>query len=78
MSMKIIRYFHTKGITTSDSRKFTEEAKRAGLKILADFIFGLPGETKETAEETIKFAKENEARFGTVCSSNTDSRNRVL
>lgn len=47
-----------KGITTNDSRKFTEEAKRAGLKILADFIFGLPGETKETAEETIKFAKE--------------------
>ena len=47
-----------KGITTSDSRKFTEDAKRAGLMILADFIFGMPGETKETAEQTIRFAKE--------------------
>ena len=47
-----------KGITTDDSRKFTEDAKKAGLMILADFIFGMPGETKETAEETIRFAKE--------------------
>lgn len=47
-----------KGITTDDSRKFTEDAKKAGLMILADFIFGMPGETKETAEKTIRFAKE--------------------
>ena len=47
-----------KGITTQDSRKFTKDAKRAGLMILADFIFGMPGETKETAERTIRFAKE--------------------
>lgn len=47
-----------KGITTSDSRKFTKDAKRAGLMILADFIFGMPGETKETAEQTIRFVKE--------------------
>ncbi|CAD6490152.1 MAG: Ribosomal protein S12 methylthiotransferase RimO [Candidatus Argoarchaeum ethanivorans] len=47
-----------KGITTNDSRKFTEDAKRAGLMILADFIFGMPGETKETAEQTIRFVKE--------------------
>ena len=47
-----------KGITTSDSREFTKDAKRAGLMILADFIFGMPGETKETAEQTIRFAKE--------------------
>ena len=47
-----------KGITTQDSRRFTNDAKRAGLMILADFIFGMPGETKETAEMTIRFAKE--------------------
>ena len=47
-----------KGITTQDSRRFTKDAKRAGLMILADFIFGMPGETKETAEMTIRFAKE--------------------
>lgn len=47
-----------KGITTDDSRKFTKDAKRAGLMILGDFILGMPGETKETAEKTINFAKE--------------------
>lgn len=47
-----------KGITTDDSRKFTKDAQRAGLMILADFVFGFPGETKETAEKAIKFAKE--------------------
>jgi len=55
-----------KGITTDDSRKFTKDAKRAGLMILADFIFGMPGETRETAEQTIRFAKEvkpNQVQF---------------
>jgi anaerobic magnesium-protoporphyrin IX monomethyl ester cyclase len=47
-----------KGITTEDSRKFTKDAKKAGLMILADVIIGMPGETKETAEETIRFVKE--------------------
>lgn len=47
-----------KGITTADSRKFTKDAKKAGLMILADLIFGMPGETKETAEQTIRFVKE--------------------
>lgn len=47
-----------KGITTQDSRQFTKDAKKAGLMILADFIFGMPGETKDTAEQTIRFVKE--------------------
>lgn len=47
-----------KGVTTDQTRKFTKDAKKAGLMIHADFIFGMPGETKETAEKTIKFAKE--------------------
>lgn len=47
-----------KGITTEESRRFTGDAKRAGLMVLADFIFGMPGETVETAEQTIRFAKE--------------------
>ena len=47
-----------KGITTNDSRRFTKDAKKARLMILGDFIFGMPGETKETADQTIKFAKE--------------------
>ena len=47
-----------KGLTTEQARKFTHDAKRAGLLILGDFIIGLPGETKETAEKTVRFAKE--------------------
>jgi radical SAM superfamily enzyme YgiQ (UPF0313 family) len=47
-----------KGITTADSRQFTLDAKKAGLMILADVIIGMPGETRETAEKTIKFVKE--------------------
>ncbi|MGZ7209696.1 MAG: B12-binding domain-containing radical SAM protein [Methanobacterium sp.] len=47
-----------KGITTEESRRFMSDAKRANLLVLADFIFGLPGETKESAEKTIQFVKE--------------------
>ena len=47
-----------KGITTEQTRRFTHDAKRAGLLILGDFIIGLPGETRETAEKTIRFIKE--------------------
>lgn len=46
-----------KGITPSVIEKFTEDANRVGLKILADFVFGLPGETEETIKATIKWAK---------------------
>jgi radical SAM superfamily enzyme YgiQ (UPF0313 family) len=47
-----------KGIKTEDSRRFTADAKKAGLKILADFIFGLPEETEETIQQTVRFIKE--------------------
>lgn len=47
-----------KRITTAESKQFTKDAKKAGLMILADFIIGMPGETKATAEQTIRFAKE--------------------
>lgn len=47
-----------KGITTEQMRRFTRDAKKAGLLIHGDFIIGLPGETRETAEETIRFIKE--------------------
>jgi anaerobic magnesium-protoporphyrin IX monomethyl ester cyclase len=47
-----------KGITREQMRQFARDARRAGLMVLGDFVFGFPGETKETAEETIAFAKE--------------------
>lgn len=47
-----------KGVTVQQLRDFTADAKKAGLKILADFVIGFPGETKTTAELTINFIKE--------------------
>lgn len=47
-----------KGLTREQMTKFTEDAKKAGLKIHGDFLVGLPGETRETVEETIDWAKK--------------------
>jgi len=47
-----------KGITTEEMKRFAKDAKKAGLMVLGDFVFGFPGETKESAEKTIRFAKE--------------------
>ena len=47
-----------KGVNTDQMRAFTREAKKARLMIHGDFIIGLPGETKETANKTLKFIKE--------------------
>jgi len=47
-----------KGITTKKAREFTKNTKKTGLLIHADFIIGLPGETHETARETLEFIKE--------------------
>jgi hopanoid biosynthesis associated radical SAM protein HpnJ len=44
-----------KGIRLDVSREFTRNARRLGIKIHGTFILGLPGETRETIEETIRF-----------------------
>ncbi len=46
-----------KGATVERAIKFTEDAHRAGLIIHADYIVGLPGETRETIRRTMDFAK---------------------
>lgn len=47
-----------KGVKVNQLREFTVNAKKAGLKILADFVIGFPGETKESVAQTIKFINE--------------------
>ena len=47
-----------KGFTVEQAREFAKNVKRAGLLLHADFIIGLPGETKETIEKTRRFIKE--------------------
>ncbi|MGA7926413.1 MAG: hopanoid biosynthesis associated radical SAM protein HpnJ [Candidatus Sulfotelmatobacter sp.] len=47
-----------KGATIERARQFTKDCHKLGLVIHGDFIMGLPGETRETINNTIKFAKE--------------------
>jgi radical SAM superfamily enzyme YgiQ (UPF0313 family) len=47
-----------KGATVEMARTFVKNCKKVGIRIHGDFIIGLPGETKETIEKTIEFAKE--------------------
>lgn len=47
-----------KGTTIPQIRKAIKMARKVGFKILSSFMFGLPGETHETIENTIRFAIE--------------------
>jgi hopanoid biosynthesis associated radical SAM protein HpnJ len=47
-----------KGQTLEMGRNFVKNCKKVGIHVHGDFIIGLPGETKETIEKTISFAKE--------------------
>jgi hopanoid biosynthesis associated radical SAM protein HpnJ len=47
-----------KGIKLEVARKFMENCRKLGIKVHGTFIIGLPDETRETIEETIRFACE--------------------
>ena len=47
-----------KGMLIDVARRFTRDCHELGIKIHGTFILGLPGETKETIQQTIAFAKE--------------------
>lgn len=47
-----------KGVRLDGAREFTRNAKALGIKIHGTFILGLPGETRETIQETIDFARD--------------------
>jgi hopanoid biosynthesis associated radical SAM protein HpnJ len=53
-----ILYNIKKGMRIEFARRFTKDCHDLGIKIHGTFILGLPGETKETIEETIRFATE--------------------
>lgn len=55
-SQKVLDGMH-KGITLDMSRKFNKAAKKAHMRVHGCFMVGNPGETKETMQETLKFAK---------------------
>ncbi|MCW3478603.1 hopanoid biosynthesis associated radical SAM protein HpnJ [Neisseriaceae bacterium JH1-16] len=47
-----------KGLRTDIARRFTEDCRKLGITIHGTFILGLPGETRDTIEKTIEYAKE--------------------
>ena len=47
-----------KGMRIEVAKKFTKDCHELGITIHGTFIMGLPGETLETIQETIKFATE--------------------
>jgi hopanoid biosynthesis associated radical SAM protein HpnJ len=46
-----------KGLRVDVATEFTRNAKELGVRIHGTFIMGLPGETRETIEATIRFAQ---------------------
>jgi hopanoid biosynthesis associated radical SAM protein HpnJ len=53
-----ILYNIKKGMRIDVARRFTKDCHDLGVTIHGTFILGLPGETRETIEETIRFAAE--------------------
>lgn len=47
-----------KGMRIEVARRFTRDCHDLGITIHGTFILGLPGETRETIQETIRFARE--------------------
>ena len=59
-----------KGTTLEQSVRLAQEAKRLGFIIHGCFMFGAPGETKQTAVKTIEFAKSlplDTVQFSGIC-----------
>lgn len=47
-----------KGINFAQMRKFVDDAKRAGVMLHSCFMAGNPGETRETLQKSLEFAKD--------------------
>lgn len=59
-----------KGIRLEHMREFAELARKAGIRVHGCFMIGGPGETRETARQTIEFAKSlpiDSVQFSGVC-----------
>jgi radical SAM superfamily enzyme YgiQ (UPF0313 family) len=47
-----------KGMLVDVARRFAKDCHELGILVHGTFILGLPGETRETIEETLEFAKQ--------------------
>src|ERR1700748_181515 len=51
-----------KGMRVEFARRFTQDCHELGILVHGTFILGLPGESRETIQQTFKFAKEMNPR----------------
>lgn len=49
--------------TTDDARRAVAILRKAGIKSIGYFMFGLPGESRDTMRKTIEFAKEIDPNY---------------
>ncbi len=54
---------YTKGISTEQVKKVVALCKEIGIRILAHYILGLPGDTVESIRRTIRYAIELDTEF---------------
>jgi hopanoid biosynthesis associated radical SAM protein HpnJ len=47
-----------KGLRVERAKRFAADCRELGITVHGTFIIGLPGETRETIQETIRFARE--------------------
>jgi hopanoid biosynthesis associated radical SAM protein HpnJ len=47
-----------KGVLVDVARRFSKDCREFGIIVHGTFILGLPGETRETIQETLQFAKD--------------------
>jgi hopanoid biosynthesis associated radical SAM protein HpnJ len=47
-----------KGVALETARRFTQDCHKVGILIHGTFILGLPGESRDTIQQTMRFAKE--------------------
>jgi len=54
---------YSKGVSKDDVRRAFALCRRFGIRTLAHFIIGLPGETENTVRETLRFSRELDCDF---------------
>lgn len=68
-NQQILNNVH-KGITLEQAQEFATLCRQAGIRVHGCFMIGGPGETPETAQETIEFSKQlsiDTAQFSGLC-----------
>jgi len=66
VSKKLLAYVGKVMANGSDIEKIVRDTAEAGIRVTLDFMFGLPGETEEDAQENIDFVIRNKKYIHTI------------